>query len=78
MKFARNTFTLICMIMLMLSCGPGYKVGDKKIKKIRNIHDVTLIKKSKFNYEKVKERRAEQSKRNKERWEKQMKNRYKN
>lgn len=77
MNFVRNITLILGVIVLSISCGPGYKVADDDIKEIKNIHDVTTVKKSKYKYEKERNRRKEQRKINKERWEKQMDNKYK-
>jgi len=69
-------FGLIPVLLFGISCGPGYKVGDDKIKRTKNIHNYTVIKRSKLNYDLVKERKKQQRKINRERWKKQMKNRF--
>ncbi len=64
---------LLVLVFTFHACGPGYKTGDSNIKEIKNIHNVTVVKRSKYKVETEKERRKEQRKINRSRWRKQMK-----
>ena len=76
MKITRLLLLVLFILIVNLSCGPGFKIADDKIYKLKNYNDLTMVKKSKYQHETSKIRKKQQSQINKERWKKQMKNRY--
>ena len=77
MRLGRYILQAVIALFILTSCGPGYKTGKGKVKKIKNVYDITIIKKSKHQYELEKQRKKQQHKINNALWKKQMKNRYK-
>ena len=76
MKVGRYIGLVIISLLIFISCGPGFKTSNSKVKRIKNVYDVTSIKKSREQYGLEKQRKKHQRKVNSALWKKQMKNRY--